>query len=83
MLVMNGDTRLILGSVVFMLFLVIAIVIAIRAQYWWDKQERRRRALEILRRKAEIRARKEQEAADSALLDKIEEYHRDFDGYSG
>ena len=83
MLIMNEDTRIIVGSVVFMLFLVVCVVIAIRAQHWYDKQEMRRRALETLQRKAELRRKKEQEAADAYLLEKVEEYRHDFDGHAG
>jgi hypothetical protein len=58
-----------------MLFLVVCVVIAVRAQSWYDTQEEAR--------KAELRRRKEQEAADSDLLDRIERYRHDFDGHSG
>lgn len=81
-MIINDDTRLIIGSVTFMLFLSVAVVIAVLAQRWYDKQERRRRALEILRRKAELRRQKEQEAADDYLLEKVEGYRNDFDGHS-
>jgi hypothetical protein len=79
----NEDTRIIIGSVVFMSFLVVCVIIAVRAQHWYDKQERRRKALEILRRKAELRRKKEQEAADAYLLETVEGYRNDFDGHSG
>jgi uncharacterized membrane protein len=80
-MIMNADVKLIIGSVIFMLFLTICIVIAVQAQHWYDKRERRRRALEILRRKAEIRRRKEEEAAGQGIIDQIEEYRHDFDGH--
>lgn len=79
---MNGDTATILGSVLFVLLLALAVLAANLGQREANKKEIRRRALETLQRKAELRRQKEQEAADSYLLEKVEEYRNDFDGHS-
>lgn len=77
-MVMNGDTATILGSVVFMFLLAVAVMIANLAQRRANKREIRRRALEILRRKAALRKSKEDEAWASYVLETTEEYRHDF-----
>lgn len=79
---MNGDTATILGSVIFVLLLALAVMFANLVQREANKKEIRRRALETLQRKAELRRKKEQEAADAYQLEKVEEYRHDFDGHS-
>lgn len=82
MLIMNEDTRLILGSVVFMALLVVCIVIAIISQREVDAHHERQHRLRNHKRKAELRRKKEQEAAGLYLLDKVEEFRHDFDDAS-
>lgn len=73
MLIINEDTRLIIGSVAFVWLLVVCVVIAVIAQRKVDGP---------YDKKAELRRQKEQEARDSELFDNVEEYRRDFDDAS-
>lgn len=77
--VMTEDTKIILVWVLFIAFLAISIMIVEILHLRAIKKDRRERAFRILQAKAELRRQKEQEAADDALLDQIQEYRHDFD----
>lgn len=74
-------TRTITVLVLFVLVMAVLVMIVELEHRHAMKKETHRRALEILQRKAELRRQKEQEAADDHMLDQIEEYRNDFDGY--